>query len=168
MPYTTTTLLLAISYPCLIKRKTVRRIFLGADRLCEARHLVGWQKPARQGRKRYEHLLNCRGLFRMVTRWRGLQNWHSRMALALLQLQTRSSGIAAAKSRDNARQRLFLKCHVHANATNRMECEMTSTSLDDLIRDSEACKIIGCSKSSFWRRVAAFDGQHLGQVNFSR
>lgn len=31
---------------------------------------------------------------------------------------------------------------------------MTSTNLDDLIRDSEACKIIGCSKSSFWRRVA--------------
>lgn len=35
-----------------------------------------------------------------------------------------------------------------------MECKMTSTNLDDLIRDSEACKIIGCSKSSFWRRVA--------------
>jgi predicted DNA-binding transcriptional regulator AlpA len=35
-----------------------------------------------------------------------------------------------------------------------MECEMTSTSLDDLICDSEACKIISCSKSSFWRRVA--------------
>lgn len=31
---------------------------------------------------------------------------------------------------------------------------MTSTNLDDLIRDSEACKIIGCSKATFWRRVA--------------
>lgn len=31
---------------------------------------------------------------------------------------------------------------------------MTSTNLDDLIRDGEVCKIIGCSKSSFWRRVA--------------
>lgn len=31
---------------------------------------------------------------------------------------------------------------------------MTSPNLNDLIRYSEACKIIGCSKSSFWRRVA--------------
>lgn len=31
---------------------------------------------------------------------------------------------------------------------------MASINPDDLIRDNEASKIIGCSKSSFWRRVA--------------
>lgn len=31
---------------------------------------------------------------------------------------------------------------------------MTSNDLDGLIRDTDAANIIGCSKSSFWRRVA--------------
>ena len=35
-----------------------------------------------------------------------------------------------------------------------MEFKMNSYDPDDLYRDREACKIIGCSKSSFWRRVA--------------
>ncbi len=41
---------------------------------------------------------------------------------------------------------------------------MTSTNLDGLIRDAEAAKIIGCSKSSFWRRVA--DGTFPQPVKF--
>jgi predicted DNA-binding transcriptional regulator AlpA len=43
---------------------------------------------------------------------------------------------------------------MHSIATNRMECNMTANNLDNLIRDTEAARIIGCSKSSFWRRVA--------------
>ena len=31
---------------------------------------------------------------------------------------------------------------------------MNSDNLEDLIRDTDAARIIGCSKSSFWRRVA--------------
>lgn len=41
---------------------------------------------------------------------------------------------------------------------------MNSTNLDGLIRDAEAAKIIGCSKSSFWRRVA--DGTFPQPVKF--
>lgn len=43
---------------------------------------------------------------------------------------------------------------MHAIAAKRMGCKMASPDLDDLIRDTEAARIIGCSKSSFWRRVA--------------
>ena len=31
---------------------------------------------------------------------------------------------------------------------------MTSNPPDELLRDHQACQLIGCSKSTFWRRVA--------------
>lgn len=31
---------------------------------------------------------------------------------------------------------------------------MTANSIDPLVKDSEAAAILGCSKSTFWRRVA--------------
>lgn len=43
---------------------------------------------------------------------------------------------------------------MHLNATRSGVYPMVSVQLDPLIRDSDAARMLGCSRATFWRRVA--------------
>ena len=42
----------------------------------------------------------------------------------------------------------------HLDAMSREGNEMDASEIDPLIRDSDGAGILGCSKATFWRRVA--------------
>ena len=76
-------------------------------------------------------------------------------ALEAARKQTVNFGIGITPNRwDIARQRPTARRHLHSIANNRVRLRMTAIDNDPLIRDADAAGILGCSKATFWRRVA--------------